>query len=55
VLAVTAVLLVRISAWGDDRTAWQAIGEAALFVAVYGASVMRSERALVGELRAALR
>jgi O-antigen/teichoic acid export membrane protein len=54
-LALVAVLLVRLPAWGGHRSLWQALVELALFVSVYGVTVVRRERALIGELRAAMR
>ena len=54
-LGVLAVLALRLANWGGHREAWQAVVEAALFVCVYGASVWRRERALIGELRTAMR
>jgi O-antigen/teichoic acid export membrane protein len=54
-LAVLAVLALRLANWGGHRAPWQAVAEAALFAAVYGASVWRRERALIGELLTALR
>ena len=53
--AVAAVLVVRLAVWGGHRSLGQAIGEAVLFIAVYGALVVRRERALIVELRTALR
>lgn len=53
--AVVAVMVVRVAAWGGHRPLIQAVGEAALFCAVYAACVGRRERALIGELRGALR
>jgi O-antigen/teichoic acid export membrane protein len=53
--AVAAVLVVRLAAWGGHRSLPQAIGELLLFIAVYGALVLRRERALIDELRTAIR
>ena len=54
-LAVLVVLALRLANWGGHREPWQAVVEAALFVCVYGASVWRRERALIGELLTAMR
>jgi hypothetical protein len=54
-LAVLAALALRLANWGGHRAPWQALAEAALFVCVYGASVWRRERALIGELLTAMR
>ncbi|HEX3832039.1 MAG TPA: oligosaccharide flippase family protein [Solirubrobacteraceae bacterium] len=53
--ATIAVMAVRLATWGGDRELWQALVEAALFVGVYGISVWRRERALIGELLTAMR
>ena len=53
--AVIAVLAVRTITGGEQHVVWQALLEAVLFVAVYGASLWQRERALIGELLTALR
>ncbi len=55
VLAVLTVLALRLANWGGHREPWQAVVEATLFVCVYGATVWRRERALIGELLTAMR
>jgi O-antigen/teichoic acid export membrane protein len=53
--AVIVVLALRLATWGGHRGLWQALAEVALFTGVYGISVWHRERALIGELRTALR
>jgi O-antigen/teichoic acid export membrane protein len=53
--AVIAVVAVRVAMWGGHRALWQAMVEVAVFVALYGASVWRRERALIDELLTAIR
>jgi O-antigen/teichoic acid export membrane protein len=45
-------LALRLALWGGERTPAQAIVEAALFLGVFAALVVRSERGLIAELRA---
>jgi hypothetical protein len=47
-----AALALRLALWGGTRTAAQAVVEGVLFVAVFGALVLRFERGLLAELRA---
>jgi O-antigen/teichoic acid export membrane protein len=53
--AVIAVLALRTITGGEQHVLWQALLEAALFGVVYVASLWQRERALIGELLAALR
>ena len=55
VLATGTVIAVRLALWGMHRTLLQALLELALFVIVYGLSVMRRERLLLAELLSAMR
>jgi O-antigen/teichoic acid export membrane protein len=50
--AAAAALALRLALWGGTRTAAQAVVEGVLFVAVFVALVLRSERGLLAELRA---
>jgi O-antigen/teichoic acid export membrane protein len=52
---VAAVLAVRLALWGSGRTGAQALAELAAFCAVVSVLSLRLERALVGELLAAVR
>jgi O-antigen/teichoic acid export membrane protein len=47
-----AALALRLTLWGGERTVVQAIVEASLFLGVFAALVVRSERGLLAELRA---
>jgi O-antigen/teichoic acid export membrane protein len=49
-LAVAVPLAVRLAAWGNTRTGLQAALELVLFLAVYGAVTIRSQRELMAEL-----
>jgi O-antigen/teichoic acid export membrane protein len=51
---VAAALALRLALWGGERTLAQAIVEVALFLGVFAALALRSERGLLAELRAGL-
>jgi O-antigen/teichoic acid export membrane protein len=53
--AVLAVVAVRVALWGGERPLWQALLELAVFLAVFAALALRSERPLLAELRGGLR
>ena len=50
-LAALSTLALRAVLWGGERSVAQALAELALFVAVYVAGALRSERSLLSELR----
>ena len=54
-LAAAATLAVRLVLWGGHRSLVQAIAEAVVFIAVYMATALHRERALVLELLGGLR
>jgi O-antigen/teichoic acid export membrane protein len=54
-VAVLAVAAVRVALWGGERPLWQAAAELALFLAVFVAIALRSERRLLTELRGGLK
>jgi O-antigen/teichoic acid export membrane protein len=54
-LAAGASIALRVALWGGHRTLAQALGELALFIAVYTITAVRRERPLLGELLSALR
>ncbi|MGA9857392.1 MAG: oligosaccharide flippase family protein [Solirubrobacteraceae bacterium] len=54
-LATAAALALRLSLWGGQRSLGNAIAEFAVFCAVYAATALRRERALVSELLGGLR
>jgi O-antigen/teichoic acid export membrane protein len=53
-LAAGASIALRLALWGGHRTLVQAIGELALFVAVYTFAAVRRERPLLAELVTAI-
>jgi O-antigen/teichoic acid export membrane protein len=53
--ATVAVVALRLALWGGERPLWQALVELALFVGVFAAMALRSERPLLAELRGGLR
>ena len=53
-VAAGAVVALRLALWGGERGFGQAIAEVALFLSVYGALVVASERPLLAELRRGL-
>ncbi len=53
-LATLATLGLRLALWGGERAAWQAAVELALFAAAFLVLALPRERALIGELRAAV-
>jgi PST family polysaccharide transporter len=54
-VATAGALALRLALWGGDRALWQAAAEALVFLAIFGLLAVRRERALIAELRAALR
>jgi O-antigen/teichoic acid export membrane protein len=50
-VAAAAVMALRLALWGGERPLGQAAAELALFLAVYGAIVIATERSLLAELR----
>jgi O-antigen/teichoic acid export membrane protein len=54
-VAAALALAVRLALWGGERPAWQAAVEVAVFVAAFAALALPRERALLAELRAAVR
>ena len=53
-VAAGAVVALRLALWGGERGFAQAIAEIVLFLAVYGALLVASERPLLAELRRGL-